>query len=56
MCAEDDVDLIVALAIRRIRQLGIDYDEAGVIVPNELAALTDGELDAYIEQLRGSTS
>lgn len=53
---EDNPELVVALAVRRFRRLGIDGLEAervGLVIPNELAALTDGELDAYIERLKG---
>lgn len=51
----DDVDLVVALAVRRLRALGVDGAEAerqGIAIPNDLAVLTDGELDAWIAWLR----
>lgn len=51
-----DPDLYVALAVRKLRHLGIDGLEAerqGIAIPVELAEMTDGELDAWIEQLKG---
>lgn len=54
--SEGDAELTVALAVRWLRRQGIDGTEAerqGILVPNELAVLTDGELDAWIDHLRG---
>lgn len=56
MPAGCDAELVIALAVRWLRRQGIDGAEAerqGILVPLDLAELTDGELDAWIDQLRG---
>lgn len=53
---ERDADLVVALAVRKLRKLGIEgmaAERQGIIIPSELAELNDSELDAWIDHLRG---